>query len=47
VRDIMISLETLERPDLRANPGEDEPKPAPPDAPEGTDEDIERPPPRN
>lgn len=47
VRDIMISLETMERPDLRANPGEDEPKPAPPDAPEGTDEDIERPPPRN
>lgn len=46
VRDIMISLETLERPDLRANPGEDEPSPQP-DAPEGTEEDIDRPPPRN
>jgi cell division protein FtsI/penicillin-binding protein 2 len=45
-RDIMMSLETMENPDLRANPGEDEPKPQP-DAPEGTDEDIERPPPRN
>jgi hypothetical protein len=46
VRDIMISLETMERPDLRANPGEDEPSPQP-DAPEGTDEDLDRPPPRN
>jgi cell division protein FtsI/penicillin-binding protein 2 len=46
VRDIMMSLETMEKPDLRANPGEDEPKPQP-DAPEGTEEDIDRPPPRN
>jgi len=41
VRDIMISLETMERPDLRANPGEDEPKTPPPDSPEGTDEGEE------
>ena len=47
VRDIMISLETMERPDLRANPGEDEPPSTQPDAPEGTEEDIDRPPPRN
>lgn len=46
VRDIMMSLETMEKPDLRANPGEDDPKPQP-DAPEGTDEDLDRPPPRN
>jgi cell division protein FtsI/penicillin-binding protein 2 len=46
VRDIMMSLETMERPDLRANPGEDDPKPQP-DAPEGTDEDLDRQPPRN
>jgi cell division protein FtsI/penicillin-binding protein 2 len=43
VRDIMISLETMERPDLRANPGEDEPRPQP-DAPEGTEGDDDRPP---
>ncbi|MBL8662337.1 MAG: hypothetical protein JNM29_05895 [Candidatus Odyssella sp.] len=46
VRDIMMSLETMENPDLRANPGEDDPKPQP-DAPEGTEEDIDRAPPRN
>lgn len=46
VRDIMMSLETMEKPDLRANPGEDDPRPQP-DAPEGTDEDLDRPPPRN
>lgn len=46
VRDIMMSLETMEKPDLRANPGEDDPKPQP-DAPEGTDEDLDRAPPRN
>ncbi len=45
-RDIMMSLESMERPDLRANPGEDEPKPQP-DAPEGTEDDVDRPPPRN
>ncbi len=28
------------------DPGEDDPKPQP-DAPEGTDEDLDRPPPRN
>jgi cell division protein FtsI/penicillin-binding protein 2 len=45
VRDIMMSLETMERPDLRANPGEDEPKEPPEDRPEGTegDENEERP----
>jgi cell division protein FtsI/penicillin-binding protein 2 len=42
VRDIMMSLETMEKPDLRANPGEDEPKPQP-DAPEGTEEDTDTP----
>jgi cell division protein FtsI/penicillin-binding protein 2 len=46
VRDIMMSLETMEKPDLRANPGEDEPKPQP-DAPEGTEEDADAPPRRN
>jgi len=39
VRDIMFSLESMERPDLRANPGEDDPKPTQPDAPEGTEGD--------
>jgi hypothetical protein len=39
VRDIMLSLELLDRPDLRANPGEDEAKPDTPDAPEGTEGD--------
>jgi cell division protein FtsI/penicillin-binding protein 2 len=45
VRDIMISLEIMERPDLRANPGEDEPRPPPDDPPEGTEgeTDDERP----
>lgn len=42
VRDIMFSLETMERPDLKANPGEDEPKEPPPDAPEGTEEESDR-----
>jgi cell division protein FtsI/penicillin-binding protein 2 len=46
VRDIMISMETLERPDLQANPGEDEP-PKQPDAPEGTEGDENERPPRN
>lgn len=45
VRDIMLSLELLDRPDLRANPGEDDPKPGPPDSPEGTEDDEDRPPP--
>ena len=39
VRDIMLSLELLDRPDLRANPGEEEAKPDTPDAPEGTEGD--------
>ncbi|MCW5771216.1 MAG: hypothetical protein KIT16_06240 [Rhodospirillaceae bacterium] len=44
VRDIMLSLETMERPDLKANPGEDEPGAVPPDAPEGTEgEEEDRP----
>jgi hypothetical protein len=44
VRDIMMSLETMERPDLKATPGEDEPNKHAPDAPEGTegDEDLPR-----
>jgi hypothetical protein len=38
VRDIMISLETMDRPDLRANPGYDVPSNPPPAVPDGTDE---------
>lgn len=41
VRDIMLSLELLDRPDLRANPGDEEAKPDQPDAPEGTEGDTD------